>query len=736
MRLAGRLPTFADPGHFALRAAARAALVMPPVFALAKEVIGNVDVATYAAFGSFSILILADFGGAWRPRLRAYLALAAAGLTLIALGTLCSRDPWLAAGATAAVGFLVLFSGALGGYFAAGGLAAMLPFILPVTHAAPASTIPDRWAGYALAAVAGIAAQMLLWPARPRDRLRDEVATACRRLAELVDALAAEGAASAERRAAAQDAVAVAQRQFLATPYRPSGPAGATETAALLVDELDWLLSFTGGEPVEVDRDGPVLAASAAVLRAGAAALDGGGEPAGVDALIAAREAHAAQIVARVEALAPGEGPGDRDDMALGASVDAAFAALAISRAALRIGRTVDLARGDGTGAAAAALAAGEMRAAEHASLRSVWLRNSVRSALALAVAVFVAQDAGLQHGFWVVLGTLSVLRSNALSTGATVVDALVGTAVGIVAGALVVTVLGTDSALLWIALPPAVLLAAYAPRVISFAAGQAGFTLALLILFNLIQPVGWSVGLVRVEDVAIGFAISLAFGVLFWPRGAGAVLRRRLAAAYALASDAVAAALDAGVGGGDPDRAERAIVVADDAGRRLDEAFRQALAERSVRRVDVPAGAALVAGAARLRRTARSLRALRGMTDAGGVDAAGATTLDGERDALRAWYRDLGLALREGAAPPAVRRPDHAAHDRVLAGTRAAFTAGHDAEIRRALALTWAARHLENLRRLEERLVDPALALGPDAPQPTHRLPTVGRPAMARVTR
>jgi hypothetical protein len=86
--------------------------------------------------------------------------------------------------------------------------------------------------------------------------------------------------------------------------------------------------------------------------------------------------------------------------------------------------------------------------------------------------------------------------------------------------------------------------------------------------------------------------------------------------------------------------------------------------------------------------------------------------TLDAERDAIRAWYRDLGLALREGDAPPATRGPDHGARDRVLAATRTAVAAGHETEIRGALAVTWAARHLENLRTLEERLVEPALTL------------------------
>src|SRR5438045_8751784 len=100
--------------------------------------------------------------------------------------------------------------------------------------------------------------------------------------------------------------------------------------------------------------------------------------------------------------------------------------------------------------------------------------------------------------------------------------------------GALLALGLGPHEAVLWGVLPVAILLAAYAPRAISFAAGQAGFTVTLFILFNIIQPVGWRVGVVRVEDVAIGFAISLGVGLLFWPRGAAALLREQLADAFA----------------------------------------------------------------------------------------------------------------------------------------------------------------------------------------------------------
>ena len=170
---------------------------------------------------------------------------------------------------------------------------------------------------------------------------------------------------------------------------------------------------------------------------------------------------------------------------------------------------------------------AAERTTVEHTNPRDVWFRNSIRGAIGLAIAVYVAQRLGVQNAFWIGLGALSVLRSNALATGATVVRALGGTVVGFAIGAAIVSVLGTSHALLWTLFPVVVLVAGAAPAVISFAAGQAAFTVFSIILFNIIVPAGWRVGVLRIEDVAIGCVASLVAGVLFWPRGAGALLRR-----------------------------------------------------------------------------------------------------------------------------------------------------------------------------------------------------------------
>ena len=62
------------------------------------------------------------------------------------------------------------------------------------------------------------------------------------------------------------------------------------------------------------------------------------------------------------------------------------------------------------------------------------------------------------------VLGALSVLRSNALNTGQDAVRALLGTVAGFIVGAALLAGIGTNTTLLWFLLPLVVFLAGVAP--------------------------------------------------------------------------------------------------------------------------------------------------------------------------------------------------------------------------------------------------------------------------------
>ena len=277
-----------------------------------------------------------------------------------------------------------------------------------------------------------------------------------------------------------------------------------------------------------------------------------------------------------------------------------------------------------------------------------------------------------MQHAFWVVLGTLSVLRSNALATGQNIVRGLAGTAIGFFVGALLLEAIGTDTTIIWFLLPPAVLLAAVAPAAVSFVAGQAAFTVTIVLLFNIIQPAGWRVGLVRIEDVALGCAVSLAVGVLFWPRGGGAALGQALSEAYVESARFLAAAVGFALGCCDvgvPSRpapsveSQRAAAAA----QRLDDAFRSYLAERGAKPVSLAEVSGLVAGVVNLRLTSEAVLDL---WDEEGGDSrddrtAARIELLESTASVEGWYESLAGSLagprgRAGCARASTRPRTH----------------------------------------------------------------------------
>ncbi|HEY1516525.1 MAG TPA: FUSC family protein [Solirubrobacteraceae bacterium] len=705
----------------ALKSAARAAIVTTAVFAFADKVIGNESTALFATVGSFALLGLTQFTGPPRTRLLAYVVLGCVGAAFITLGTLCSHSPWVAAGAMAVVGFGTLFSGVFSGYFSAGATAAILTFVLPATVPAANSAIPDRLAGWGLATGAAICAVMLLWPVRRSADLQREAADAVRSVADIFDANRDQ---LPERGRVARDAVKGLERRTLGAQGRPTGPTGPLAALASLPAELDWLLSLllppgnSGAPETPWAEDEEAVAAAAAVLRAAAERLDGGEAQPDFARLDAARDAVAGALVHRLPDLAS-----DAPAGSVAIALEAPFRVRAATYSARQVaGYALRAAGADAPELdrpepepqpARAALEATEQRALEHASVASVWFQNSLRGAAGLAIAVYIAQRTGVQHGFWVVLGTLSVLRSNALGTGWSILSALAGTAVGIVIGAALVIAIGTHEGVLWAVFPVAVLLAAYGPRAISFAAGQAGFTVFVLVLFNLLAPVGWRVGLVRVEDVAIGFAISLVVGLLFWPRGAAALVRQDLAVAYARAADYLGATARQLIEGGtSEDGAHATRTAADVAVRRLDEAFRQYLGERSATRVNPEDIAALVGGALRVRRAAESLTALAGMTNGEGRLNGCGQNLEGELQALQTWYSAFGFALMIGGTPP----PPHTHHEedarQLLSCVRDAARDRGKGTVNAGVALLLASQHFENLSRLETFLGERANAV------------------------
>jgi hypothetical protein len=621
--------------------ALRATIVMPTLFALTYKVFGDLQMATFAAFGSFATLVLASFGGTRRDKAIAHLGLAVVGSVVLTIGTAVHATAWLAAIVTVPVAFAIFFAGVAGPNAASGVTAALLAYVLPVASPGTIGDVPSRLAGWWLASVAGTAAVLLLSPRSQGDRLRAAAAALATALASHLEA-----AGRGEADQASQDATVEAKHQlmnlFAATPYRPTGLATADQGLANITELLEWVTSLTTDaldghvdlrQATAADHE---LFGAAATMLADVALLLGDQD---------VPTQHVARDIARLERAREASSANQHELSGDPASVEAAArqavhaqaiavaARTAVADAMIATGRadpeTVAAERsswyGGGesgllTAGRLAGLAGAATVAARHASIRSVWFRSSARGAVALAAAVAVADVLAVQHGFWVVLGTLSVLRTNAAATGATVLRALAGTVIGFAVGAALVLAIGSGQTALWIALPIAVLVAAYAPGTAPFAVGQAAFTIVVVVLFNLLVPLGWRVGLVRVQDVLLGCAVSLVVGLLFWPRGASTLVGDDLADAFRSGAEYLTQAVDWSLGlrHEAPDTALAAVA----AGNRLDEALRLFLSEQGTKRASKHDLWSLVMATLRLRLTAHSLTGLRAYCPPMGEDA------------------------------------------------------------------------------------------------------------------
>jgi len=731
-----------DPELLVIKRSIRAAVVMPTVFALTHLVSTNPQVGLFGAFGSFALLLLVDFPGRPGTRLCSYLTLFLVGTVFITVGTVVSEHKVLAVIAMAIVGFAVLFVGIVSPQAVTASTAVLLMFVLPVAVAEPVEGIGPRLVGWVFAGAICIPACMLVWPTPWHDTLR-------RRLASTISAVGrsaakqAEGRSDPEALAAVASEVSSLRHDFAATPYPPTGATAGAVAMAKLVGRVEWVVGSaelaTGGDRASPNtpRVRAVMDAVADTMRTSATLIcDDTGHPvddpaaiAGVQRSVERLEGAVAEVLeAEVATLIdPGAGgsgtAGDGGDqpseidpgMGIASSLDPSFHARSMGIAASMV---ADAALESAGGQPVLDRTLGPLdedpspgiwrRLAAYLSMRSVWFRNAVRGAVGLALAVAIVEVTDVEHGFWVVLGTLSVLRSNALGTGSTALRAVGGTAVGVVLGSAIMIGVGGHTVLLWVLLPVAVLVSGIAPAMISFAAGQAGFSVVVIILFNIIEPTGWRVGLTRVEDVAIGCAVSLVVGLLFWPRGATAALGRALSDAFALNSGYLADAVDRLTTTSRTIDVRPAQREAHRAYLRLDDAFRQFLAERGAKVVPVETVSNLFTGANRIRLAAYTLATLDvlppdpGQPELESVSIAGAVLRDSYASSHH-WYGEFAELLaddRDALDPPPVH--DDTLHVVLRAAFDDARARKRGDRLRATLRMLWADQLLENQRQVQ----------------------------------
>jgi hypothetical protein len=580
-----------DPEHDALRRATRAAIVLPIAAAVSFAVGGGSQSPLFTIFGSVALLILVDFPGNRPARALAYGGLAINGAVLITVGTLVAPHPWVSVAAMFVLGVAVTFAGVLSEIVAAGQRATLLLFVLPACT--PPGPIPERLLGWVIAVALCVPAALFLLAPRHHDELRQHAAAVCRALADSL-----EGAATPKDVTRAMNAL---WENYIGADYRPVALTAGSRALVRVVDDLGWLSDRISEDTSRLlgDMKPPIVR----VLRDSAAVL--------VSPNVTQRAAGAADLNAALTELRIIAQGRYRDDIVeiLNEGDDAAAVAVGrklLSRRAFSatVGVTGRLIRNaaaadarpvwarvlgrrlpqTGTAdwvmpetVAVAAITKGFF------ATRAVVLRNSLRTGLGLAVAVAVTHLFPVQHGFWVVLAAMSVLRSSALTTGTRVLRAVTGTVIGFLLGVVVIDLVGVDRIVMWMLLPVVAFGSAFVPEVASFIAGQAAFTMMVLINFNLIVPTGWSVGLIRLEDVLVGALVGVIMSVLLWPRGATALVSKAIANARTVGATFLKAAVLRVTRGASEEATDRVIALSHaalEASRTVDDAVRQYLSE------------------------------------------------------------------------------------------------------------------------------------------------------------
>jgi hypothetical protein len=555
-----------DPGLANIRRASRVAIVACLAFYTCRYALGNPAMATYALFGTVALGALSQIPGGGRQRARTLLAALPVAAVLVTAGTLLSVSTATAVLGMFVLGFSVSYASVGGPRLVAVATGMQLLYILPCFPPYEPGSLGWRLAGLALAVLLLALAEVVLWQDPAPVPYRQRLAGVVTALTDCLDALAGDVART--EAGTVGDSLAVAKggadgggggtRERLAgllteastamDAVRPSRlppalrPASAVRrdralsqaggAARLILGRTADLFFEDGPEPLNAPHAATLLRQAAASTRAAAAALRGDGPPPETEPMDrAVADFRAARLRATPDRIHP-------DRLRLGALALVVGDAVTVLVTSVRVatGATIDP-ENQLAGAAPGPFWYAYRstpwlwwhRFQEHLTPRSVYFQGALRLALALAAARLLAGVLDLSHGFWVLLATLTLLRTSAADTRSALRPALAGTLVGSVfaAGLLVV---GAQPQVYAIALPLAMVIGFAAGPLFGPAWASGLFTVVVALIFAQVAPVDWHLAEARVLDVAVGAAIGVVIGLFAWPRGGSGELHRATA--------------------------------------------------------------------------------------------------------------------------------------------------------------------------------------------------------------
>jgi uncharacterized membrane protein YccC len=486
---------------------------------------GQIAHGSVAALGAYLVVVTDDFALPYGARARRLLRGTLFVTVGVTLGVLIAPHPWLAVPMIALVA-------AAGAHWPAIGLPPTLAVILSYF----AGPVADGVLPHMLLTAAGglwiTAVILIAWPVRRLRPLREAFQSAGTALADLLEAAAeSEDDAWETPRRAASKTIAQARGAVAHYTAVKQEEAGGDPTLERMLRALTRI--FHAAAAVHILRE--ALDAHEtdcewrdqldATLRAQARALREAVEH-GSTLTVPAALAAGARFVDLAESVRRGA-PAERRPLA------AAVLIGEVSRSVDRIGVAVR---------SAALLSAEGVEVAPRLPRlpRPEWRRlelrrpgpraadHPARLGLVAAGATVLMLTLHEQYGKWFVATVVANLRSTYGETVDRVIFPVVGTALGAVAGAVVLAVTPGHIALALFIGGCAVL--GYALRPLSFPWWMLFATPLSLLLTDFVRPVGWGAALVRVILTVAGGVVVFVAARLLWPHGERARLPGRIA--------------------------------------------------------------------------------------------------------------------------------------------------------------------------------------------------------------
>jgi uncharacterized membrane protein YccC len=558
-----------DPGLVAVKRAGRVTLAACLAFYFSLYVLNDSQMATFASFGCIAFGAFSEVTGEPWQRTKTYAVGLLAAIILVTLGTALAVNTWAAVTGMFVVGFAIAYAGVGGPRVVGVANGLQLLYILPSFPPYLPEALGSRLTGLILAVVLLAIADRVLWPPPVPTPFRSRLAEAIRgvrdRLVLLLEALG-DRQPSAQSAPAESDGEISLRLSQIPPLERPTGPGrrdrAAIQAATLLRGAETRVVALAElahqYRPELHDERATLLSVTTRSLSESAEALAGPSDDhryrQGRDPDPAPVEDALAQYVRRREALA-----GSVDvDHELPTRLRFAVAAEELAVWTRDLAEATRIMQGERVREPKARSTAEPFwyvdrstpslwfrRFRGHFTPRSIFFQNAIRLAIGLAAARLIAGVLDLSHGFWMLLATLTLMRTSVATTRAAVVPAFLGTVAGGLVAAVILALAGGDSIVYEVAFPFVMLIALVAGPLGGVVAGQAMFTLLVAMLFAQMAPVSWRLAEVRVFDVVLGGLLGAVVGLLVWPRGAQGEMRRATKATL----DAAANDLESTVG-------------------------------------------------------------------------------------------------------------------------------------------------------------------------------------------